>query len=191
VAAQFTRRIAAVMVILVLSSDGVLAEPPADRAMEYSIRETPTDPESAVLYVIRLELTPISISGDTISWKIAAAEITKSGAGGSGDIVWFDDSPTLATSNGYWNVTHADPSDPEDVEFNWPPLLIGTALPDDPNEENLNYDFSGDTCDSECLQLFGGFVAGIVYEFQLESRQLMLAEGDDEPVEINGDDLDP
>ena len=56
----------------------------------------------------------------------------------------------------------------------------------DPSDDDLEYDFGGDYCDSQCQQLFNGEVGALGYSFKLVSEEEPELEGDDEPVEIEG-----
>jgi len=166
------------------------ADLPNDRVAEYYIRETPTDPESDVIYTVTLELTAVDQDGDKIAWEITEFALTEPGQGNQDDTVWVDDAPDPDTADGYWWVEHADPEDPQNAEFDLPPLLVGTADAVDPGDEDMKYDVSGAYCNSQCQQLFGGEVGALDYSFTLASEEDPEEEGDDEPVEIEGDSLD-
>ena len=160
------------------------AELPDDRISEYYIRETPTDPDSDVLYIVTLELTAVDQNGDEIAWEITEVTLTEPGEGG--DTVWVDDAPAPDTPDGYWWLEHADPEHPQDAEFDWPPLLQGTGTAVDPSDDDMEYDFAGDYCDSQCQQLFNGEVGALKYSLTLANEEDPEVEGDDEPVEIEG-----
>ncbi len=160
------------------------AELPDDRIAEYYIRETPTNPESDVLYTVTLELTAVDQDGDEIAWEITEVTLTEAAQGNQGDTVWVDDAPDPDTPDGYWWVEHADPEDPQDAEFDLPPLLQGTADAEDPNDDDMDYDLEGAYCDSQCQQLFNGKVGALGYSFKLVNEKDPEVEGDDEPVEI-------
>ena len=157
------------------------AELPDDRIAEYYIRETPTDPDSDVLYIVTLELTAVDQDGDEIAWEITEVTLTKPGEGGGEDTVWVDDAPDLDTPDGYWWVEHADPEHPQDAEFDWPPLLQGTGTVVDPGGDDMEYDFTGDYCDSQCQQLFNGEVGALKYTLKLVNEEEPEVD-DDEPV---------
>ncbi len=179
------------LVLLGVVSGAAMADLPDDRVAEYFIRETPSNPQSNIILVAELELTAISQDGDDITWEITSITLTEPGTGEAEDTVWADDAPDPVTSNGYWIVTHDDPTDPQDTEFDQPPLLSGTATADDPADDDLDYDLSGGECDSSCQQLFSGSVGGMIYTFQRVSAEDPIAEGDDDPVEIDGEILVP
>ena len=162
------------------------AELPDDRIAEYYVRETPTDPESDIIFIVTLELTAVDQDGDEIAWKITELTLTEPGQGHEEDTVWVDDA---LEPEAYWWVEHLDPGDPKKAEFDWPPLLQGTADAVDPSDDDLEYDFGGDYCDSQCQQLFNGKVGALDYSFTLVGEEGPEAEGDDEPVEIEGDDI--
>ena len=69
----------AIMATLVLGifsahADAVL---PADQRIKYSIRETPTDPESAVVFEVILHLSAYSSSGNSVKWSIDEAKFVR------------------------------------------------------------------------------------------------------------------
>ncbi len=175
------------LALLGLTSGTARADLPADRISEYSIRETPADPESDVIFVVTLELTAVDQDGDEIAWEIGKMTLTKPAPGG--DTIWVEDAPAPDTPDGYWWIEHADPADPQDIEFDWPPSLLGTVTAADPADDDLEYDFGGGHCDSECQELFGGQVGAATYIIILLPELLPEAEGDDEAVQITGETI--
>jgi hypothetical protein len=172
-----------------LTANIAKADLPDDRYVDYYIRESPTHPESDIQYIIRLELSAAAQDGDTIAWEILSTTYVEVGTGGSGDKVWTDDSPLPATSNGYWNITHDNPEEPQNEEFDWVPVLVGTATAVDPEDDDLDYDLSGDDCDPAYAQYYGGYVTAITFAIWLPDSHQPEAAGDDEPIEIKGGHL--
>ncbi len=173
--------------LLSLTAGTALAGLPADRVAEYYIRETPTDPQSDIVFIVALELTAVSQDGDEIAWKTTQMTRTEPGYGGARDIVWVDEDAEPDTPDAFWWVEHADPETPQDAEFDQPPAFLGTAAAVEPTDGDLDYDFAGEFCDTACKQLFSGEVGALTYTFRLVSEEEPEAEGDDEPVEIEGD----
>jgi len=173
--------------LLTVAPQSAFAELPPDRNINYYIRETPTQPSSDILYIVRFELSADSQIGNTISWEMLSTTIIEVGTGNPGDKIWIDDAPAPATSNGFWNVTHDTPSEPLATEFDALPPLAGTAWAEDLNDEDLEYDFENGDCDSTCKQLFSGVVAAITYVLQPAEGYGSNADGTDEPVEVDDD----
>ena len=163
------------------------AELPNDRVAEYYIRETPSDPESNVVLIVTLELAAVDQVGDEIAWEITEITLTKPSLGNEPATVWADDAPAPDTPDGYWLVEHPDPARPQAKEFDWPPLLEGTAHAEDSADDDMEYELNGDYCDPSCQQLFGGDVGTLDYVFTLATKEDPEEEGEDEPVEITGD----
>lgn len=116
---------------------------PADRTILYQIHETPTNPESPVVFKIELEISAVMADPeeDTIGWEVTEAVFTIVDTGG--DIVWSIAEPDVDTPDGLWWVEHADVTKPVQSEFVLAPPLAGTADPDDPQDDDLLYDFVG------------------------------------------------
>ena len=187
---MYGRRTVSVLIGLALWSTTYAtaqAELPADRVAEYSIRETPTDPESDVLYTITLELTAVNQDGDEIAWEITEVTVTEPAQGNSGKTVWVDDAPDPATQDGYWWVEHADPADPQDAEFDVPPPLERTAEAVDPSDDDMEYELAGAYCDAQCQQVYNSEGGALDYTLKLTNEEEPEVEEDDEPVQISGE----
>ena len=179
------------LAVLSLAAGAARADLPANRFMEYYIRETPENPQSDVILIVSLELWAIDQDGDEVAWKVESVTLTKPASGGGDDTVWVDASPAPDTADGYWWIEHDDPSHPLNTEFASPPAFEDTAIAVDPEDPDLAYEFGGDYCDSQCQQLFNGQVGAADYFFILSGEEEPEGEGDDEPVEVDGEIVDP
>ncbi len=163
------------------------ADLPSDLNVEYKIRETPSNPNSDVVFTVELVLTAEDESGSSVGWEIKKIRLTDVDAAPFGPWIWEEVSPTVNTGDGLWWVTHSDHTDPQFEEFDVTPLLEGTATslgyPDD-----LVYSFQGATYSG--TPMFGGSVSALTYEFTIDGEEDPEEEGDDEPAEVNGD-MDP
>ncbi len=121
---------------------GFTADVPVSVDVEYWVHETPTDPESDVTFKIKLSLTEGAVDGDSIGWEIDSIEFRDPG---NPDTVWVDSSPSVPSADGLWWIDHADADEPQTEEFAEPPHLDGTGDAQDPNDDDLDYDFEGFT----------------------------------------------
>ena len=179
------------LAVLSLAAGTARADLPADRVMEYYIRETPENPQSDVILVVSLELYAVDQDGDEVAWKVESMTLTKPASGGGHEMVWVVASPEPDTADGYWWIEHDDPANPVDTEFNWPPAFDGTATATSQGDPDMVYEFGGDYCDSQCQQLFNGQVGAADYFFILSGEEEPEGEGEDEPVELEGTTYDP
>ncbi|MEE9296951.1 MAG: hypothetical protein V3W34_18560 [Phycisphaerae bacterium] len=155
---------------------------PDDQTVEYRIHETPTDPKSAVVFVVRLELTAEDSAGYEVGWEITTAQFRQPG---TPDTTWTEDYPYVDTTDGLWWVKHADPEAPEASEFVLPPWLLSTATADDPQDDDLDYDLEGVAYSLPPPPGEPPYenTAALDYSFTLAQQEILLVEGDDEPVD--------
>ncbi len=161
---------------------------PDEQIIEYRVHEIPTDPESTVVFVVRLELTAADSDGNEIGWEITTAEFRQPGSGG--DTIWAENSPYVDTADGLWWIEHADPEAPEESEFVLPPWLAGIATADNPQDDDLDYDLEGVEYSPPPLPGDPPYenTAALDYSFTLSQEEEPLEEGDDEPVDVPPDD---
>lgn len=157
---------------------------PDDMAVEYYIREQPTNEESDVIYEVRLELTAVDRDGDSVAWEITEAQITEVGTNGQGVRAWAEEYPDLSAYDDVWWVEHDDPLDPDTIEFSSPPFFEGTAEARNQGDPDMDYELEGGNCDSSCQSLFDGRVTAFDFELRLVGENDPEEEGDDEPIEI-------
>lgn len=160
------------------------AQLPPDQSIEYVIRQTPTDPESTIVFLVRLELTAMDSDATGVGWEIGSAEFRQPGTGGASDTVWSDILPAVDSPDGLWWVDHADNRVPQESEFVLPPWLMGTAPADDPANDDLDYDFEGVTYTPPPAGAPFENTGALDYSFTLAAAQEPVEEGDDEPVEV-------
>ena len=172
---------AIVSIVICASAYTALAANP-DQVIVYRIREDPKVANSAVVFEVSLELTRMDQDGNAIGWQINLARFAERVAGGS-NIEWTQEKP-LGSS--LWWVEHAVPSDPQLEEFDGVPLLQGTAASVDPQNQALDYDLEGTPYTSSLL-LYSGRVTALTYTFTKAGQAAPEKEGDDEPVEIDGE----
>lgn len=157
------------------------AELPDDQIVEYRVHETPTNPESAVVFAVRLELRAVDSDANGVGWEITTAKFRQP------DTTWTEDSPYIDSPDGLWWVDHADPNAPEESEFVLPPLLVGTATADDPLDDDLDYDLEGVEYSPPPGEPPYENTGALDYSFTLAHEEDPLEEGDDEPVEVPDD----
>lgn len=112
---------------------------PVDRNVVYSIRETPSDPQSPVAFTVTLRLVADHRNGNAVAWTVERATFDRLGAESK---QWVIENPALSENpDQYWTIEHADPLNPQTIEFAVPPRLVGTAAARSSDYDDLNYDF--------------------------------------------------
>jgi hypothetical protein len=153
---------------------------PPDQFVRYRIHQNPGDANSAVVFDIIMGLSAIGRDGENIGWDIESLEFRQP-VGGGEPTVWVDAAPPMNTSDGLWWVQHQNADAPEISEFLEPPLLIGSAVPVDPANGNLEYSLQGSD-----LQLPGPFehTAALTYSFSAIEPGVIKS-ATDEPAELD------
>ncbi len=169
-----------------LQSSTLWAAMPADRVVKYFVRETPTDPESDVIFMFGLKISASERDGESIGWSITEVRLKEPG---SPVRLWIDDSPTTPTAPGLWWIDHADGDVPDDSEFAVTPSIQGTADAQDPNDDDMDYALLGATY-SPPPSLFGGDVSSQTFDFTFVQESTPYLDGTDEPTAID-DDVSP
>jgi hypothetical protein len=175
------------LALAVLCADALAVEMtlPEDRGVRYSIREVPTDPNSAVRWTVDLSLEAVDRCGNDVGWAITRVTITDLDSIGNVDRTWTELAPGLATPDGLWWVSHADLEAIESGEFDVLPALGGFAQPTLGTSTTLSYSLAGAVYTPEPGDpLFGHTVSGLTYAFMLEGSSTPEEEGEDEPAEI-------
>lgn len=186
--------IASVVVGLVFMLSAVakgVSEEPNTQQVVYRLHEDPNDPDSDVKFTIWLSLEQEDVDGDCIGWSITRIRIRQIGEGGDPDTIWKECDPHASTPDGLWWVEHASVENPVLKEFVKPPLLTGSATPEDPNDANLEYGFEGDDYDPGSMDPPWGLTAALTYEFTLQGGPEALASNEDEPAEVDDEDDPP
>jgi len=112
---------------------------PVDRNVVYSIRETPSDPQSPVVFTVTLRLVADHRNDNAVAWTVERATFDKLGAESK---QWVIEYPALSeNTDQFWTIEHADPFNPQTVEFAVPPRLVGTAVAQSSDYDDLNYGF--------------------------------------------------
>ena len=164
---------------------------PDDHIVTLDIYDDPTDPNSKVVFTIELFLTADSeTSGELgtdgeVGWDITSIQLTQYEA--AGDRVWVENTPVVDTSDGLWWVYHANTKTPADDEFLMPPYTYGLALAQDPQDQDLAYEFEGKEYTGSNPP-FGNNTAAMVYRMAEEEdgTPVESSEGEDEPVTSSG-----
>lgn len=164
---------------------------PQEQTVRFTIHETPSDPTSDVVFVMEMTLVPDSVApgpgaGGLVGWEVANVLFTQ--VTGSGDVLWSEDYPAVDTLDGLWWVLHADMENPEIAELVLPPLIAGTAAPDDPNEDDLDYDFEGTvyTPPQPPKEPPYPVTASLTFTFQRAMEPSPFEEESDEPADSDG-----
>lgn len=172
------------LAFLGLVVSGADAGLPLDQDVVYRIHDDPNDPNSDVVFSVWLELTATARDGDSVGWEIKLMRFRQVEPGGA-DTFWKILHPTIPSVDGRWWIDHADGDNPQLGEFNDPPRLAGTATANDPEDDDLEYDFQG--TDSTGVAPWSA-TGRLDYEFALAGAPGPLLSGTDEPVEIDDED---
>ncbi|MFH1417607.1 MAG: hypothetical protein ABII12_04890 [Planctomycetota bacterium] len=162
-----------------------------EQTLWYLIHEEPTDPESDVVFIVRLQVEAEDSDVDAIGWRIVAAEFRQPDGGGGDDTVWLDGSPVVDSPDGLWWCDHADFLAPQLNEFAMPPLLEGTADAQDSQGPDLDYSFEGVLYEPPPGGPPYDPTAAFNYVFTRVGEQEPKEEGDDEPGEIDEENEPP
>lgn len=180
---------ACVVAMLLVFPAAALAVP-ADQSIEFKIYETPTDPTSDVVFIAVLSLTyqddvPGAANSGLVGWEVTEIELTRPDA--AGDIVWREAFPSVATSDGLWWAYHRNMDNPMLDEFVKPAQVSGTATPDDPTEDDLDYSVKGETYTPPAApgEPPHPITAALDYSFQRAMDPEPIEDGNDEPVETD------
>ena len=168
---------------LVALSPQLVRTAAAEEVITYKIREDPQDSSSMVVFEVSLELRALEQDGNSIGWNINAAEFTQMVDGKPGS-VWTKAAPL---GNNKWWVEHADPSNPVPEEFDEVPFMQGAAVAGDPNDPDLDYDLEGFVY-TGYPPPYSGKVSSWTYAFTRANETKPAEEGEDEPVEIDGEE---
>jgi hypothetical protein len=170
--------------VCLIGVHGAVASLPDDRVVSYLIREDPNDQESDVIFEIEFEIAAIQTNGNAIEWSVDQANFVEYDTNGSPIDSWTDDDPTVITSNGLWWVVHEDPESPAVAEFNMPPTVTGVATVDTTGDD-LEYIIESGTLTQNQSEMYGGEVAGLTHFLARVAVSEPIAEGEDEPVEVD------
>lgn len=168
--------------IVCVSSPVAAGDLPPDQHVVYNIREVPSDPQSAVVFDVRLTLSAQSVDGNSVGWRIERIECWRTIDGVV--TVWTENTPALASADGLWWVEHADAAAPQIGEFAAPPLLEGTAVAEDPQQPALDYSLAGVRLAEPSGVPYANATA-LTFALTLANESQPLKAGDDEPVEID------
>ncbi len=124
----------------ILASPGAVRGVTPDQIVSFIFHETPTDPNSDVIFTVELSLSAAETEGNSVGWEITQARLVEP-LEGEGETVWVDAEPNVNTADGLWWIEHSDPESPQASEFVEPPLIDGQA--EDPDGVDLNYTFEG------------------------------------------------
>jgi hypothetical protein len=164
-------------------------EPPCCGAINstarYGIHETPADPNSPLTFLITLSLMASAGDCTATGWAITTVEIRQIDPNSGPDTVWTQADPNVPTPDGLWWVNHADVASPQANEFVLPPHLVGTAIADDPNDADLEYDFVGVTYTPPAAPETPPYdvTAALDYALVRVGEEIPIGEGSAEPTE--------
>ena len=173
---------AAVGLVMVCSASvpAALAMPP-DQRVVYHIRESPTDPESAVICDVLLDLSAQAEDGNTVGWRVNRVEIQQDLSGTA--LVWAEVNPRLGTADGLWWLVHEDPAAPDLVDFSEAPLLEGVAGNETPEFGALVYSFRATTPANPTTPYL--HTTHLTFALTQEGDNEPLVEGENEPAEVD------
>lgn len=148
----------------------------------YRIHQTPTDPQTPLVFTVAMWLEKQSSVGNQVAWHAVQIEFRKKGTGGAPDKVWDAYDVPADTTDDLWWVTHANTNTPLASEFKLPPRYFGTAEPVAQTSEDLDFDFRGRTYTPPQGGAPYAVTAGMNYDFDTAVGPQIPPETD-EPVE--------
>lgn len=160
---------------------------PADRTISYKIHETPSDPQTAVEWIVELELKAVDSKGaDDIGWEIQVIRIKDEAQ----TIEWSQVNPYSNGGDNLWWLSHADGNNPTVDEFTEPPLIQGTAAN---ATSDLDYDFEGAVYTPPAPPGQPPFTvtSSLCYRFHIVGEPSPEEDEEDEPAETDDDAGDP
>ena len=163
--------------------------PPATQDVVYKIHDDPNDPNSAIALTVKLFLTSEDYDRNWVGWEITEARFRQPN-GGEPDRIWIESDPNVPSQDGLWWIEHADRSDPQLSEFDDPPHLVGLAAAENPNNDDLEYDFQGASYTPPPGGPPWDPTGALGFEFTIDGQSTPFLDETDEPVEI-GDEDDP
>jgi len=164
------------------------ADLPPDRVVTFQIRETPADPQSDVVWTVRLSITATTVHDNTVGWAIEELSLEEQDDNFSPHRQWIEEWPIVNSPDGLWRVYHGDPVNPLPSEFSELPLVGGVASTAGLGTANLGYQLEGMPSPGD--PQYEGNVSKLTFSFALEGEVGPLDDGEDEPVEI-ADEEDP
>jgi len=162
---------------------------PGKHQLTVAIREDPSDEQSDLAFTVEFDLVAVSVVGSVVKWEVEEARFTEYE---SAYILhkWTKESPTVSSGDGLWHVTHADPDNPTDADFDTLPTLSGTAE-SVLRGADLDYAIEAGSLTPAEQSMYGGNVAGMTYTFIKENASTPVVEGEDEPEEVDVDPTPP
>lgn len=142
-----------------LSFAGTAFALPSDRTITYSIRETPTNESSPVLWTITLHLHAALGYGSSVGWQVTQIDFRRTN-GENPDSLWSDNNPEFNDTENLWWITHGNPSNPAARDFDNFPFTTRTATVVSNAANDLDYELETAASSSG---LFSGSVADITY----------------------------
>lgn len=180
------RNIVSLLAFLSAFSPGVNRSASADceteKSIQYLVYKDPTQEDSPVKLVIQMNLLRETQSNNLVGWRINAIQFLILDDEQNPSQSWTDESPEFQTQDGLWWLAHADPCQPVATEFILPPELIGTALADSTEPDDLDYSLAG-TDPTSPRPAFFTPTTYLTYRLILANEPEPIEEDEDEPVE--------
>ncbi len=170
-------------ILLCTAWAGAQGVSPPDQQVTYYLREVPEQAQSPVVFDIVLTLSAQAVSGKSVGWHID--RIAYHQRTGSAVLTWTEEMPVVNSADGLWWIQHATAAAPEVREFVKPPLLVGTALAERPENPALNYSFVGADYTGTPSLPFAN-TGALTFTFVVDGESTPTEEGENEPTEING-----
>ena len=156
---------------------------PSTQTVGYLIREDPRDPKSDPAFSVFMELKVVDVDGKSIGWTVQSIKVTQYLEAGKKDI-WEESEPTVPTADGLWWTEHTDVDKPTLDEFTESPPLEGTADNEDPNGDDLDYEFQAVGLSASTPIL----IAVVTYKFIVLDKHpcpcTEIGSGEEEPGEV-------
>ncbi|MEK6676053.1 MAG: hypothetical protein AABZ47_10425 [Planctomycetota bacterium] len=115
---------------------------PPDFTLVWKIHDTPSDPNTPVVFAVTSTLRATSKSGNSIGWEVLNQAFQRVNSG-TVTALWREEQVNVETHDGLWWVAHADPSTPVVGDFTTPPEMWGVATAITSGEQDLEFNMEG------------------------------------------------
>lgn len=166
----------------------VTAEVPTHRTITFTIHEVPSDPQSGVVWTIRLSITATTVCDTAVGWQVEDVWVEQHNDAYVPHRLWNDYMPLVNTSDGLWWIAHGDPMNPQPSEFTDLPALGGIASIVQNSTFNLEYVLEG--ASTPLSSPNGGAISQVRFSLACMGEGEPVDEGEDEPAEVT-DEEDP
>jgi len=132
------------LVLVAALSNPLIASTPAPVQVHYHMITEIAPGHREVRFAVAMKLSAHTVSGNDIGWQLDDIALRQPQDPADCPRTWSTTSAVVKTSDNLWWITHADSANPDESEFDVPPLIEGTATSTEPSlYNNLDFDIEG------------------------------------------------